>query len=52
MPATLVTGLFGMNTGGMPFQHGGGGTFMALIMALAASGATWLILRRMGLVRR
>jgi Mg2+ and Co2+ transporter CorA len=52
MPATLVTGLFGMNTGGMPFQHGGGGTFMALVMALAASGATWLILRRMGLVRR
>jgi zinc transporter len=52
MPATLVTGLFGMNTGGMPFQRGAGGTFMALVMALAASGATWLILRRMGLVRR
>ena len=52
VPATLVTGFFGMNTGGMPFERGAGGTVLAALMALACSGATWLILRRLGLVRR
>lgn len=52
MPATLVTGFFGMNTGGMPFERGAGGTFLALVVALSLSGATWLFLRKMGLVRR
>lgn len=52
MPATLATGFFGMNTGGMPFQHGPAGTFLALLMALSLSGVTWLVLRLMGLVRR
>lgn len=52
MPATLVTGFFGMNTGGMPFERGAGGTFLALVVALSLSAATWLFLRKMGLVRR
>jgi zinc transporter len=52
MPATLVTGFFGMNTGGMPFEHAAGGTFLALVMALAMSWVTWVVLRMMGLVRR
>lgn len=52
MPATLVTGFFGMNTGGLPFAHGMEGTFLATITAFALSGLTWLILRSMGLVRR
>jgi Mg2+ and Co2+ transporter CorA len=52
MPATLVTGFFGMNTGGMPFEKGAAGTFLALVMALAMSAVTWLVLRLMGLVRR
>jgi zinc transporter len=52
MPATLVTGLFGMNTGGLPFAHGAGGTFMATLLAAGSSLVTWLLLRRMGLVRR
>lgn len=51
MPATLVTSVFGMNTGGLPF-HGGAGTFMATVLAAGSSLATWLLLRRMGLVRR
>jgi zinc transporter len=51
MPATLVTGLFGMNTGGLPF-HGPAGTFLATVLAAGSSLATWLLLRRMGLVRR
>jgi Mg2+ and Co2+ transporter CorA len=52
MPATLVTGLFGMNTGGLPLAHGAAGTLMATILAAGSSLATWLLLRRMGLVRR
>lgn len=52
MPATLVTGFFGMNTGGMPFEQGGGGTLMATILAIGSSMATWLLLRALGLVRR
>jgi zinc transporter len=52
MPATLVTSVFGMNTGGLPLAHGAGGTFMATVLAAGSSLATWLLLRRMGLVRR
>jgi len=46
LPATLVTGFFGMNTGGLPFAHMIGGTLVAGALAIAASGATWLLLRR------
>jgi zinc transporter len=46
LPATLVTGFFGMNTGGLPFADSIGGTVVAAILAIAASGATWLLLRR------
>lgn len=46
LPATLVTGFFGMNTGGLPFAHNFGGTLFAAVLAVAASGATWLLLRR------
>lgn len=52
MPATLVTGFFGMNTSGMPFAKGETGTFFALFVALTLSGLTWLALRTMGLMRR
>jgi len=52
MPATLVTGFFGMNTGGMPFERGGSGTLLAMILAIISSLATWLLLRRLGLIRR
>ncbi|MDO6414827.1 CorA family divalent cation transporter [Sphingomonas sp. BIUV-7] len=52
VPATLVTGFFGMNTGGLPFAHGAGGTLLAAIAGVACSGITWLALRRMGLIRR
>ena len=46
LPATLVTGFFGMNTGGLPFAHTTAGTFVAALAAIAASAATWLLLRR------
>ncbi|MDB5438930.1 MAG: magnesium transporter CorA [Caulobacteraceae bacterium] len=48
LPPTLVTGFFGMNTGGLPFAHGGHGTWVALVIGLIAAGGTYLYLRGMG----
>ncbi len=45
LPATLVTGFFGMNTGGLPFVEATGGTVEATLIALAASAGTWALLR-------
>lgn len=52
MPATLVTGFFGMNTGGLPLSGGPGGTVVASIVAIVASAGTYLALKAMGLTRR
>lgn len=50
LPPTLVTGFFGMNTAGMPFEHDGSGT----IWAIAAIGASvffaWWLLKRVGIL--
>jgi zinc transporter len=51
-PATLVTGFFGMNTGGLPFATGRGGTLLAGIAAMIASAGAYFALRAFGLVRR
>ncbi len=52
MPATLITGFFGMNTGGLPLSSEGSGTILATIIAILCSLATWLLLRTLGLIRR
>ncbi|HEX7783839.1 MAG TPA: transporter [Sphingobium sp.] len=52
LPATLVTGIFGMNTGGLPFADGSWGTLHATALAVAAAAATYLLLRWMGFMRR
>ncbi len=52
LPATLITGIFGMNTGGMPLERTSAGTFVALMLALATAVGTYLVLRAMGLMRR
>ena len=52
LPATLVTGLFGMNTGGMPLADGPHGTLVATLIAGSAAGVTYWLLRQMGLMRR
>ncbi len=52
MPATLVTGFFGMNTGGLPFAQGPMGTFAAGGLMLASSVITYFALRMMGFVRQ
>jgi zinc transporter len=47
LPPTLVTGFFGMNTEDLPFQHAHGGTWLAGLVALAATALSYLLLRRM-----
>lgn len=48
LPATLVTGFFGMNTAGMPFQHSPWGTVFGGLVAAASAGAVYVWLRRQG----
>lgn len=52
LPATLVTGIFGMNTGGMPLASAGHGTLVASAAAMSAAGVTYFVLRWMGFMRR
>jgi len=52
LPATLVTGIFGMNTGGLPFAHSPEGTMFAVMLAVGLSIAVYGLLRLMGFVHR
>lgn len=51
LPATLVTGLFGMNTHGLPFDDHEHGFWMASFVALMGSGAVYVVLRRLGIMK-
>jgi Mg2+ and Co2+ transporter CorA len=48
MPATFITGFFGMNTGGLPWggDEAHHGTFFATLLCLGAVGAAIMLLRR------
>ncbi|MDE8653958.1 CorA family divalent cation transporter [Novosphingobium album (ex Liu et al. 2023)] len=50
LPSTLVTGIFGMNTGGLPLT-GHFGTLGATLIAIGAAGATYLFLKSQGFFR-
>jgi zinc transporter len=52
MPATLVTGVFGMNTHGLPWANSPIGALIATLLAVGASGAVYLALRLMGFIRQ
>ncbi|MCA6111906.1 transporter [Bradyrhizobium cenepequi] len=51
LPPTLVTGIFGMNTKGLPFTDVDGGFLWAAVLMIAASGLAYLIMRRLGIVK-
>lgn len=51
LPATLVTGLFGMNTHGLPFGDDDSGFWLALGVGAVGSGLVYLILRRIGVTK-
>ena len=48
LPATLVTGFFGMNTGGFPLLESPWGTFIAGLIALGSAALVYVWLRRKG----
>ncbi|MEJ0013231.1 MAG: CorA family divalent cation transporter [Bauldia sp.] len=52
LPATLVTGIFGMNTTDLPFAHGTHGSLWAVGVGALAAGLTYWVLRWMGVIRR
>ncbi|WP_333824969.1 CorA family divalent cation transporter [Pinisolibacter sp.] len=51
LPATLVTGLFGMNTHGLPFGADETGFWWATVVAALGSGVVYLVLKRMGIMK-
>ena len=52
LPATLVTGIFGMNTGGLLWTNHPWGSILATGLALGSAGVVYLILRLSGFIRR
>ncbi|WP_237154000.1 transporter [Oryzibacter oryziterrae] len=50
LPPTLVTGFFGMNTGGLPFAGEHFGTFLAFVLGCASVGGAWWFLKRAGIL--
>ena len=49
LPPTLVTGLFGMNTKGLPFSELEDGSTVAMLLAVVSAVAVFLLIRRMGI---
>jgi len=52
LPATFVTGYFGMNTKQLPFSESDNGSLYATILCAAAAVAALLVLRLLGLTER
>ena len=51
LPPTLVTGVFGMNTKGLPLTDVESGFLWAMALIIASSGAVYLLIKRMGILR-
>ena len=52
LPSTVISGLFGMNTGGLPLAASDHGFWIIAFVALAISAVVYLIVRRIGGTRR
>ncbi|WP_232475921.1 CorA family divalent cation transporter [Flavisphingomonas formosensis] len=52
LPPTLITGFFGMNTGGLPGSATHHGTIFAGALIIGSALAVYVVLRAMGFVRR
>ena len=51
LPPTLVTGIFGMNTKGLPFTDLDTAFLWASLLMVLSSGAAYLIMKRIGIIR-
>jgi zinc transporter len=52
LPPTLVTGIFGMNTKGLPFTDNESAFLWASALLIGSAALAYLIMRRLGIVRR
>ena len=52
LPSTVISGLFGMNTGGLPLAASDHGFWIIAFIALAISAVVYLVVRRIGGTRR
>jgi zinc transporter len=52
LPATLVTGIFGMNVAGLPLTAHRSGFLWAMALTVGAAALVYWLLRRLGTVRR
>lgn len=48
LPSTVITGLFGMNTLGLPFAESPHGFWIVALLALVISGMVYLLVRKIG----
>jgi zinc transporter len=51
LPPTLITGIFGMNTKGLPFTENENAFLWAAFLLVASSASAYLIMKRIGLIR-
>jgi zinc transporter len=52
LPPTLVTGVFGMNTRGLPFAETEAGFLGAVVLMLLSAVGVYLVLRALGVLKR
>ena len=48
LPSTVISGLFGMNTGGLPLAESTHGFWLITALALGISGMVYLVVRKIG----
>jgi zinc transporter len=51
LPPTLVAGIFGMNTKGLPFTENDTGFWWSMAILVASGAAAWWLLHRMNILR-
>jgi zinc transporter len=51
LPPTLITGIFGMNTKGLPFTDNENAFLWAALLLVLSSAAAYFVMKRLGLIR-
>ena len=51
LPPTLITGIFGMNTKGLPFTDNENAFLLAMVLLIGSSIAVYLVMRRLGIFK-
>jgi zinc transporter len=52
LPASLITGIFGMNVAGLPFTQDGNGFLWSMLILAGVSGIVFWLLKRSGILGR